>query len=83
MAVAIEFTRKRQIRGDFQVTGTAQNRIIPRGQKLDIDVILLDRFSALVKALIFSPFFADKIPGSHRPDILLIRDDTKHMIFLA
>jgi hypothetical protein len=83
MAIEIEFTRKREIRGDFQVTGTAQNSIIPRGQKLNIDVILLDRFVAFVTALVFPSFFADKIPGSHRPDILLISDDTKHMISLA
>jgi hypothetical protein len=55
MAVEIELTRKRQIRRDFQVTGTAQNRIIPKGQKLNIDVILLDRFVAFVKALVFPP----------------------------
>jgi hypothetical protein len=80
MAVAIEFTREGEVRGDFQIAGTAQNRIIPRGQKLDIDVILLDRLVAFVKALILSAFFTDQISGSHSPDILLISDDTKHMI---
>jgi hypothetical protein len=80
MAVEIEFTREGEVRGDFQVTGTAQNRIIPRGQKLDIDVILLDRLVAFIKALVFPPFFADKIPGSHSPDIFFVSDDTKHMI---
>jgi hypothetical protein len=41
MAVEIEFTRKRQIRGAFQITETAQTRMIPNGQKLDIDVYFI------------------------------------------
>ncbi|MCF8092096.1 MAG: hypothetical protein K9K40_06510 [Desulfotignum sp.] len=55
MAVEIEFTREGEVRGDFQITGAAQNSIIPKGQKLDIDVILLDRLVALIKALVFPP----------------------------
>jgi hypothetical protein len=45
VAVEIEFTREGEIRGDFQITGAAQHRIV------DIDVILLDRFSALQTSL--------------------------------
>jgi hypothetical protein len=74
VAVEIEFTREGEIRGDFQITRAAQNRI------MYIDVILLDRFSALVKALVFPSFFADKISGSHSPDIFFIRDDAKHLV---
>jgi hypothetical protein len=45
MAVEIEFTREGQVRGDFQITRAAQNRIV------DIDVILLDRFVAFIKGV--------------------------------
>jgi hypothetical protein len=51
MAVEIEFTRKRQIRGDFQITGATQDSI------MYIDVILLDRLVAFIKALVFSGLF--------------------------
>ncbi len=74
VAVEIEFTREGEIRGDYQVTGTAQDGI------MNIDVILLDRFVAFVKELVFPSFFADKISGSHSPDIFFIRDDAKHMV---
>jgi len=51
MTVEIEFTREGQIRRDFEIAGTAKNRV------MEVDVVLLDRFVALVQHLMFLPFF--------------------------
>ena len=51
MSVEIKFVRKGQIRRYFQVTGAAQNRV------MEVNLVLLDRFVALVQHLMFFLLF--------------------------
>ena len=71
MPVEIEFTGEGQVRGNFQVAGSAKNRV------MEVDVVLLDRFVALVQCLMLSTFLGCEFPCRDCSDIFSVRDDAE------
>jgi len=55
VTIEIEFTREGQIRRDIEIAGTAQNSV------MEVDVVLLDRFVALVERLMLFALDNDPI----------------------
>ena len=69
MAIEIELGVKREIRGDFEVTGAAEHLI------MKIDVILFDRFPALIEPAEGLAGLGCQFPGDEGSHRFFVGDD--------